>query len=363
MASQIKAIPQQSVHKITSGQVVVDLQTAVKELVENSLDAGATSIEVRFKDYGLKSIEVIDNGSGIKPADYESIGLKHHTSKLSSYADLESVTSFGFRGEAISSLCALAEGVTMTTATEDEAPMGTVLEFDRNGKLARSDAKVARQRGTSVTVTNLFAPLPVRRAELSRNIKREHSKAVALLTAYAMVPCANPPGVRLTVSNQPEGGKKSVQIRTDGTPNLRNNIASLWGRKALDNLVDVDLQLDVEAESSMLKRAGLGSFSTTVHCQGVASLPTFTSSRTAADRQFIFLNSRPCTLPKVTKAISEVWHSFCVQGHGMWVLDLTLRTDAYDVNVSPDKRSILLHNEDGLTTSLKVHCSVSSLIP
>ncbi|EJU03169.1 DNA mismatch repair protein MutL [Dacryopinax primogenitus] len=353
MTSEIKAIPQHSVHKITSGQVVVDLQTAVKELVENSLDAGATSIEVRFKDYGLKAIEVLDNGSGIKSADYDSVGLKHHTSKLTSFADLESVTSFGFRGEAVSSLCALAESVTMTTATEEEAPMGSVLEFDRMGKLVSSTTKMARQRGTTVTITNLFAPLPVRRAELSRNIKREHSKAVALLTAYAMVPCSKPPGVRLTVSNQPEGGKKTVQLRTDGTPNLRNNIANLWGRKVLEHLADVDLTLEVDADKSMLKRTGHTPSSATIQCRGVMSLPTFASSRTAADRQYLFLNSRPCNLPKVTKAIADVWHSFCVQGQGMWVLDITLPTDAYDVNVSPDKRSILLHNEENMITSLK----------
>jgi DNA mismatch repair protein PMS2 len=122
------------------------------------------SIEVRFKDYGLKTLEVIDNGSGIAPENYDSIGkpsllapssssflssfgtaLKHHTSKLASFSDLTSVLTFGFRGEALSSLCALSESVAVTTATATQAPMGTILVFDKAGRLASSNGKVARQ--------------------------------------------------------------------------------------------------------------------------------------------------------------------------------------------------------------------------
>jgi DNA mismatch repair protein PMS2 len=122
------------------------------------------TIEVRFKDYGLKALEVIDNGSGIAPENYESIGkpsaftpssspfvicfgtaLKHHTSKLASFSDLTSVLTFGFRGEALSSLCALSESVTVTTATATQAPMGTILVFDKAGRLTSSNGKVARQ--------------------------------------------------------------------------------------------------------------------------------------------------------------------------------------------------------------------------
>jgi DNA mismatch repair protein PMS2 len=122
------------------------------------------AIEVRFKDYGLKTLEIIDNGSGIAPENYESIGkpslfapssssfvinfgtaLKHHTSKLASFSDLTSVLTFGFRGEALSSLCALSESVTVTTATATQAPMGTILVFDKAGRLTSSNGKVARQ--------------------------------------------------------------------------------------------------------------------------------------------------------------------------------------------------------------------------
>ncbi|KAH9973158.1 histidine kinase-like ATPase [Russula compacta] len=100
----IRPINSKSVHRITSGQVIIDLQTAAEEPVENSLDANATKIEVRFEDHGLKTIEVTGNWSGIALEDYESIALKHHISKPPSFPDLTSVLTFGIRGEALSSL-------------------------------------------------------------------------------------------------------------------------------------------------------------------------------------------------------------------------------------------------------------------
>ena len=105
--SSIKAIDKRSVHQICSGQVILSLATAVKELVENSIDAGATNVEIRLREFGMDSIEVHDNGSGIEEKDFDAIGLKHCTSKLTDFSDLTMIDTFGFRGEALSSLCAL----------------------------------------------------------------------------------------------------------------------------------------------------------------------------------------------------------------------------------------------------------------
>ncbi|OJT04390.1 Mismatch repair endonuclease PMS2 [Trametes pubescens] len=353
----IKALDGGSIHKITSGQVVVDLQTAVKELVENSLDAGATNIEVRFKDYGLESFEVIDNGSGISPADYDSIALKHHTSKLSSFTDLEAVTTFGFRGEALSSLCALAESVSVTTATSAEAPIGTVIEFERTGKVKSRKGKAARQRGTTVTVSGLFKPLPVRRKELERNAKREFGKALTLLHAYALVPCAKEnKGVRLSVTNHPKGGKKSSQLRTDGTPSTRASVSAIWSPKALDNLVDLELDFNVEVEAAVLRRLGKtqddGS-ANEVKVRGLISKFAVGCGRTGTDRQFFFVNGRPCSPSKVQKAFNEVYRSFNATQSPFIVADFVLPTNSCDINVSPDKRTILLHSENHLVQALK----------
>jgi DNA mismatch repair protein PMS2 len=100
--------------------VILDLAGAVKELVENALDAGASIVEVRLRESGAELIEVADNGSGVSPAHYEALTAKYHTSKLSSFADLTSLSTFGFRGEALSSLCSLCE-LSVITRTAGEA--------------------------------------------------------------------------------------------------------------------------------------------------------------------------------------------------------------------------------------------------
>ncbi|KAH9970938.1 hypothetical protein BJV74DRAFT_889440 [Russula compacta] len=291
-----------------------------------------------LKDYGLKTIEVIDNGTGITPEDYESIALKHHTSELASFSDLTSVLTFAFRSEALSSLCALSESVWVTTAAAAQAPMGTVLVFDNTGRLTSGSGKVARQHGTTVTVTGLFVPLPVRRKELERHAKREFTNALNILTAYSLVPCTlENNGVILTVSKTPDGGKKTTQLQTDGATSVRTSVGALWGPKQLDNLVGLDLCFDVIPEKSAPRRRGekgdVGKIERRV--EGLISKFAPELGRAGTDRQFFFINERPCAPAKVQKAMNEVYHS-C------------------DINVSPDKRTILLHSKNNLIEALKM---------
>ena len=236
----IKHLEGRAVHQIQSGQVIVDLCSVVKELVENGLDAGATSIEVRFKNHGLDSIEVQDNGSGIVSQNYESIALKHYTSKLSSYDDLSSLQTFGFRGEALSSLCALSK-FHVTTACADEAPKGTRLDFELSGKL-KSTQVVASQKGTTVAVEDLFMNLPVRRRELEKNIKREYGKVLNILQAYACISTK----ARLSVSNVMAKGKKVVVFATKSNPTTRENIATVFGTKVLPTLAPMNLSFELQ---------------------------------------------------------------------------------------------------------------------
>jgi DNA mismatch repair protein PMS2 len=206
----IKPIAKGIVHRICSGQVILDLSSAVKELVENSLDAAATSIEISLKDFGEEWFQVTDNGCGISPNSFkvllqyhyyhhslklkalkkncvrvlsllsllQVLALKHHTSKLSEFHDLQSLTTFGFRGEALSSLCALGD-LTIETRTANEQ-VATHLTFNHSGVLV-AEKKTARQIGTTVTVKKLFSSLPVRSKEFKRNIRKEYGKLVSLL--------------------------------------------------------------------------------------------------------------------------------------------------------------------------------------
>ncbi|THZ87861.1 DNA mismatch repair protein MutL [Aureobasidium pullulans] len=345
MAS-IQAIEQTSVHQIQSGQVIVDLNSVVKELVENSLDAGSTSIEVRFRNHGLEAIEVIDNGTGIAPEDFESVALKHHTSKLRSYDDLENLDTFGFRGEALASLCALSQ-LYVITAREVDRPRGTRLDFEVSGRL-KNTSTVATPRGTKVVVEKIFHNLPVRKKELEKNIKREYSKVLTLLQAYACIST----GVRFTVSNQMPKGTKTTSFTTPGSAATKDNIIKVFGSKSLRDLVALDLKFEMQATTSGLSTQDDGSCRA-VKVEGHISRPVTGEGRSAPDRQMFYVNSRPCGLPQVAKIFNEVYKAFNISQSPFVFANLIMDTNSYDVNVSPDKRTILLHDQGALLESLR----------
>ena len=131
--SNIQSIDPTSVHRICSGQVILDISSCTKELIENSIDAGATNVEIRIREFGLESVEVSDNGSGVAREDVQMLTMKYATSKLRTFTDLENgVETFGFRGEALSSLCGTCERLIITTRTSSDEE-GMKVTFDKNG--------------------------------------------------------------------------------------------------------------------------------------------------------------------------------------------------------------------------------------
>ncbi|KAI1775214.1 DNA mismatch repair protein MutL [Hypoxylon cercidicola] len=345
----IKAIEARTVHQIQSGQVIVDLCSVVKELVENGLDAGATSIEVRFKNQGLDTIEVQDNGSGISKENYETLALKHYTSKLSTYADLASLQTFGFRGEALSSLCALSK-FSVTTCLASDAPKGSKLEFETSGKL-RSTSVVAAQKGTTVTIEGLFHNLPVRRRELERNIKREWNRVIGVLNQYACIKT----GLKFSVSQQPNKGKRMVLFSTKGNQTTRENIVNVFGAKTLAVLIPLDLKLELESTSAPGQKWNTQNDNATheVYIKGHVSRPAHGEGRQTPDRQMFFVNGRPCGLPQFAKVFNEVYKSYNASQSPFIFADIQLDTHLYDVNVSPDKRTILLHDQNKMLDNLR----------
>ncbi|KAI0132350.1 hypothetical protein BJ170DRAFT_613581 [Xylariales sp. AK1849] len=345
----IKAIEARSVHQIQSGQVIVDLCSVVKELVENSVDAGATNIEVRFKNQGLDCIEVQDNGAGISPQNHETLALKHYTSKLSTYEDLTSLQTFGFRGEALSSLCALSKFSVITCLASD-APKGSKLEFETSGKL-RGTSVVAAQRGTTVSVEGLFNNLPVRRRELERNIKKEWNRVIGVLNQYACILA----GVKFSVSQQPNKGKRVVLFSTKGNTATRDNIVNVFGAKTLTVLVALDLKLELEPTGGPSQRWGTSEDGGTkeIKVKGHVSRPAHGEGRQTPDRQMFFVNGRPCGLPQFAKVFNEVYKTYNSSQSPFIFADIQLDTHMYDVNVSPDKRTILLHDQSRLLDTLR----------
>lgn len=155
---------------------------AVKELVENALDAGATNIECKVNEL---DIECIDNGSGIEEANWPLLCQKYTTSKIEKFEDLASVLTYGFRGEALSSLCAVSKTLTATTRT-GSMECGRRLHYDIGGKLTKTEL-VSRQVGTTISVSGIFHNLPVRRMETINKMKQEITKMTALIASYAII--------------------------------------------------------------------------------------------------------------------------------------------------------------------------------
>ena len=355
-APRIAPIAPSDVRRIAGAQVVPDMRSAVKELIENALDAGATSIGASRTTDARSALQRVRSGrhrSGGQRQRYTQgrlcydwyvlllmSGRRHHTSKLMSFDDLTRVTTFGFRGEALASLCSVAD-VTMLTATEKDAPMGTLLEFAHDGSLKACDKRIARQRGTSVTLLNLLSGLPVRRRELEKNVKREFAKAHAMIQSYALVS----EGVRWASSVLLADGKRVSQLvvrASSGPQYLQANMAALFGTKASAAMQSMNLDLSDDDHDDDIRMLGL------------VSKPAAGSGRSSGDRQYFYLNGRPWECPKLAHIFNQVYRTFNATQFPCVIADLRLGRHAYDVNVSPDKRTLYLHEEAVLLERIRV---------
>lgn len=239
------------------------------------------------------------------------------------------------------------------TATASDGPKGTRLDFEVSGKI-KSKSVVASQKGTIVAVEDIFKNLPVRRRELEKNIKREYGKVLGLLHAYTCIST----GVRFTVSNHPAKGKKIIAFQTKANPTTRENISNVYGAKTMLALLPLDLKLVMNPTAASTQSAKTWATQDEaserdIRLQGHISRPVVGEGRQTPDRQMFFVNSRPCALPQVAKAINEVYKGYNITQSPFIFANLKMDTNAYDVNVSPDKRTILLHDQTALLEALK----------
>ncbi|KMY93978.1 mismatch repair endonuclease PMS2 isoform X1 [Drosophila simulans] len=366
ISGQIKAIGKDTVHKICSGQVVLSLAVAVKELVENSIDAGATLVEIKLKDQGLQGVEVSDNGSGVEEMNLEGMTAKYHTSKIREFVDLMGVETFGFRGEALSSLCALSDMVIQTRHKSTD--VGVKVELDHDGRIKKR-SPCARGVGTTVLLANLFSTLPVRRRDFTRNIKKEFTKMCQILQAYCLVT----KGVRILCSNHTPKGAKTVVLQTHGDQEVMANISAIFGaRQAADlvplkspfgqgQLTEAELRADLEYGADVadttcpqistedVERLNQADF----QLDGFISSCRHGAGRSSRDRQFFFVNSRPCDPKNIAKVMNEIYHRYNVQQQPFIYLNIITARSDVDVNLTPDKRQLLINNERILLLALK----------
>ncbi|XP_043503098.1 mismatch repair endonuclease PMS2-like [Polistes fuscatus] len=343
-SKKIGAINKETIHRICSGQVVIDLSIAVKELVENSLDSGATIVDVKLTDHGTTCITVSDNGSGVEEQDFEGLGLKHHTSKLCEFSDLTEVSTFGFRGEALSSLCALSDLSIVTRHSTSEH--GFKLEFDKNGLLKKKEI-CAREKGTSVHVRNIFKNLPVRAKEFHRNIKKEYARTVQILYSYCLISV----NAKITCTNTISGKSSNLIVSTTNEDSILKNIIAVFGNKSIDNLVQIELQPPDEATLEEYNLPNNSKIDFDWECY--VSNNSHTCGRSTSDRQFFYVNGRPCDLTKISKLINHIYHKFNNKQYPFVFLNLKLSQECADINVTPDKRTILFTQEKIILACIK----------
>uniref|UniRef100_A0A8C2J871 Mismatch repair endonuclease PMS2 n=1 Tax=Cyprinus carpio TaxID=7962 RepID=A0A8C2J871_CYPCA len=340
-AGAIKAIDKQSVHQICSGQVVLSLATAVKELVENSIDAGASNVDVKLKDSGIELVEVSDNGKGVEEQNFEGLTLKHHTSKLRDFSDLIHVETFGFRGEALSSLSCAASPPTWHYCHSAE----TVLHIT----CPTQGVPAQHQEGLlgDTWVQGWFAFMF--RKKLTRVSSQEYSKMIFVLQSYCIIST----GVRITCTNQTGQGKRTTVLCTSGSNSMRDNIGAVFGPKQLQSLIPFQ---QISPGESIKEDYGLGEVDVPKDLfviDGFVSQADHGVGRSATDRQFFFINKRPCDPVKASKLVNEVYHMYNRHQYPFVALNITVASDCVDVNVTPDKRQILLQEEKLLLAILK----------
>ncbi|XP_061697106.1 PMS1 protein homolog 1 isoform X2 [Syngnathoides biaculeatus] len=331
----MKQLPAETVRLLSSSQVITSVTNVVKELLENSLDAGASTIDVKLENHGLDRIEVRDNGRGIKAADAPVMAVPHFTSKIHSHEDLERLQTYGFRGEALGSVCAVAE-VSITTKTEVE-DISTQYTLNPQGHIV-SQKPTHLGQGTTVSVLKIFKNLPVRRQYYSsaKRCKDEVKKIQDLLVAYAIIK----PDLRLT---------------------LTHNKVVLWQKaKAADH------------RSALLATLGSSVVANLVHCHhhqeqaeifldGFFPKPGADSSSTSTsvpDKTFIFVNNRPVYLKDIIKLLRQHYTAqyrdeSTQNRYPILMLQITIAPSSVDVNLTPDKSQVLLHNKESLFTALE----------
>jgi len=319
----IRQLDEAAINRIAAGEVVERPASAVKELVENALDAGASRITIDYADGGKTLIRVTDDGCGMSPNDLPLALSRHATSKIDG-SDLLNIHSFGFRGEALPSLGAVGR-LTLTSRTAGEQAASLQVEGGRMGTVKPA----AQTRGTVVELRDLFYATPARLKFLRTD--RAESQAIAdVVRRLAMAE----PQVGFTLRDVSGGGEGRVMFRADPNPGdffdaLHGRLATVIGGDFIDNALKIDVDRD-----------GL-------RLTGYAALPTY--SRGSSVQQYLFVNGRPVLDRMLYGALRVAYFDFLSRDrHPAAVLTLTCDPERVDVNVHPAKSEVRFREPEGV---------------
>lgn len=326
MGNKIKLLDQDVVHKIAAGEVIVSPTNALKELIENSLDAGSSSIQVVCKDGGFKLLQITDNGNGIDDDDLPLLCQRFATSKISAFEDLETVSTLGFRGEA---LCSISHVAHLSVKTKvSTSSTATVATFGDSKLL--STKKCAGVQGTQVSVEDMFYNIPLRLKALrskSNSDGAEYQKILDVVTKYAIMY----PG---TFSCKRVQDSQPFVIPA-GPP--KEKMKRIFGAGVFKNLLDLNIELaDGEPGSEFGLKAVSGCI-TSLNYPSKKSTP-----------YIFFINKRLVSCDPLSRAIRKVYqdHMPKSSSHAVVFLSIELKSENIDVNVHPTKREVRFLYED-----------------
>jgi DNA mismatch repair protein MutL len=302
----ITILPTEVADQIAAGEVVERPSSVLKELVENSIDAGAHNIEIALEEGGRKLVRVSDDGIGMAPEDVPLALARHGTSKIRKAADLVGVPTFGFRGEALPAIASVSHFEIQTATSDGEGCSTKVI-----GGQVRRPERISRRRGTTVSVAQLFFNVPAR-LKFLRSGRSEWRSAVESLTALALTQ----PGVRINVTHD---GRSALTLPP--VTSIRSRLGAIWGGRYAEDMLDVD---DVTG---------------VIHTSGLVQRPADVGTSTR--RAFLSVNGRAVRDAGIARAVEAAYRSTIVAGvRPSFFLNVTVPGDSVDVNVHPAKAEV-----------------------
>ena len=319
----INLLSQSTIDQIAAGEVVERPASVVKELLENAIDAGATAVTVELKEGGISLIRVTDNGCGIEKEQVKKAFLRHATSKISSIEDLSYVESLGFRGEALSSIAAVAQ-VEVITKTKDDL---TGIKYAISGGIEEDYEEIGAPTGTTFLIRNLFYNTPARKKFLKQP-QTEGSYVADLMEHIAL----SKPNISVKFVNNGQ-----VRFHTSGNGDLKEVIYRIYGRETADALISFEAVNELCTVKGYLGKPEI--------------------NRSNRNFEIYFMNGRFIKDDLISKAVEEGYRPYLMQHKFPFVvLHLTMEPSELDVNVHPSKMQIRIHKGNELYQFLS--CSV-----
>ena len=311
--NKIHLLENNLINKIAAGEVVERPASVVKELMENSIDAGATSVTVEIRDGGISLIKITDNGSGIPRGDIRTAFMRHATSKLNAFEDLEDIATLGFRGEALSSIASVADVEMMTRTAEDSEGIKTVLS---GGKIV-DELPCAAERGTVFIVKDLFRNTPARR----KFLKKPATESGYVSEVVNRIALGHPHIAVKYINNG------NVMLQTSGNNDIKTTVFHIYGKEHTSKMINISASKDGYAINGLIGRPEL--------------------SRANRSYESFFINGRYVKCNIVASAAEEAYRGRLMGGKfPVYVINMTVPKNTVDVNVHPTKLEVRFADDD-----------------